>query len=178
MAAPTTDRVELFADALFTIAQASPVPSEVEDELFRLSRVLEGSDELRERLTDTSIPAPRRQQIVEELLKERATPVTTAIVSLLVSADRAGDLPRIVDSMLRRSASASNRSLAEVRSAVPLTAAQEQRLATALEKQLGRPIQVRVVVDPAVVGGIFTQIGDTVIDGTIRTRLAQLRDAF
>ena len=173
-----TDRVELFADALFTIAQASPQPAEVEDELFRLARVLEGSDELRDRLTDISIPAPRRQQIVEELLKGRATPVTTAIVSLIVSADRAGDLPRIVDAMAQRSATASNRSLAEVRSAIPLTDEQQDRLAAALAKQLGYPVQVRVVVDPTVVGGIITQIGDTVIDGSIRTRLAQLREAF
>jgi F-type H+-transporting ATPase subunit delta len=73
---------------------------------------------------------------------------------------------------------ASNRSLAEVRSAVPLSDAQQARLAAALEKQLGYPVQVRVVVDPTVVGGVITQIGDTVIDGSIRTRLAQLREAF
>ena len=173
-----SDRVQLFADALFTIAQASPQPAEVEDELFRLARIFEGSDELRQRLTDTSIPAPRRQQIVEELLKERATAVTTAIVSLIVSADRAADLPKIVDAMAKRSAMASNRSLAEVRSAVPLSDAQQARLAAALEKQLGYAVQVRVVVDPTVVGGVITQIGDTVIDGSIRTRLAQLREAF
>ena len=172
------DRVQLFADALFTIAQASPQPAEIEDELFRLARVFEGSDELRQRLTDTSIPAPRRQQIVEELLKDRATAITTAIVSLIVSADRAADLPKIVGAMAQRSAMASNRSLAEVRSAVPLSDAQQARLAAALEKQLGYPVQVRVVVDPTVVGGVITQIGDTVIDGSIRTRLAQLREAF
>lgn len=172
------DRVQLFADALFTIAQASPEPAEVEDELFRLARVFEGSDELRAKLTDISIPAPHRQQIVEELLAGKATPVTTAIVSLLVSADRAGDLPRIVDAIARRSATASSRSLAEVRSAVPLSDEQQVRLAAALEKQLGYPVQIRVVLDPSVVGGIITQIGDTVIDGSIRTRLAQLREAF
>lgn len=174
----STDRVQVFADALFTIAQASPQPAEVEDELFRLARIFEGSDELRSKLTDTAIPAPHRQQIVEELLAGRATPVTTAIMSLVVAADRAGDLPKIVDAMARRSATASNRSLAEVRSAVPLSDDQQARLAAALEKQLGHPVQVRVIVDPSVVGGLITQIGDTVIDGSIRTRLAQLREAF
>lgn len=172
------DRVQLFADALFTIAQASPQPAEVEDELFRLARIFEGSDELRGKLTDTTIPAPRRQQIVEELLAGRATAVTTAMVSLVVSADRAADLPKIVDAMARRSAEASNRSLAEVRSAVPLSDAQVSKLSAALEKQLGHPVQVKVIIDPSVVGGLITQIGDTVIDGSIRTRLAQLREAF
>lgn len=174
----TVDLIQVYADALFTVVQASPAPSEVEDELFRLARVVEGSDELRSRLTDVSIPASVRQQIVEELLKGKATPVTTAIVSLVIAADRAGDLSKIVDAMARRSATASNRSLAEVRSAVPLSDAQQVRLAAALEKQLGHPVQVRVIVDPTVVGGIVTQIGDTVIDGSIRTRLAQLREAF
>jgi len=173
-----TERVQLFADALFTIAQASPQPAEVEDELFRLARIFEGSDELRSKLTDTAIPAPRRQQIVEELLGTRATPVTTAIVSLVVSADRAADLPKIIDAMAERSATASNRSLAEVRSAVPLSDEQQARLAAALEKQLGYAVQVKVIIDPSVVGGVITQIGDTVIDGSIRTRLAQLREAF
>jgi F-type H+-transporting ATPase subunit delta len=173
-----SDRVQLFAEALFTIAQTSPQPAEVEDELFRLARIFEGSDELRSSLTDTTIPAPRRQQIVEELLAGRATAVTTALVSLVVASDRAADLPRIVDAMAQRSAAAGNRSLAEVRSAVPLSDDQQTRLAAALERQLGYPVQVRVVIDPSVVGGIITQIGDTVIDGSIRTRLAQLREAF
>ncbi len=172
------DRIQVLGDALLSIIQTSPSPEEIEDELFRLSRIIEGNDELRSKLTDTTIPAPRRQQIVEELLKDRATPVTTAIVSLLVASDRAADLPKVVDAMARRSAAASNRSLAEVRSAVPLTADQVERLAAALEKQTGQPVQVRVIVDPNVVGGIVTQIGDLVIDGSVRSRLAQLREAF
>lgn len=172
------DRIQVLGDALLAIVQTSPSPSETEDELFRLSRILEGNDELRSKLTDTQIPTGRRQQIVEELLQDRATPVTTAIVSLLVAADRAADLPKLVDAMARRSAAASNRSLAEVRSAVPLSADQIERLTAALEKQTGQPVQVRVVVDPNVVGGVVTQIGDLVIDGSVRSRLAQLREAF
>ncbi len=173
-----TERALLFADALFTIVQISAQPAEIEDELFRLARIFEGSDELRSKLTDTTIPAPRRQQIVEELLGSRAHPVTTAIVSLVVSADRAADLTKIVNAMAARSAAASNRSLAEVRSAVPLSDEQQTRLAAALEKQLGFAVQVKVIIDPSVLGGVITQIGDTVIDGSIRTRLAQLREAF
>ena len=171
-------QISAYADAAYGIAAAEGNIGEVEDELFRLARIFEGSDELRSKLTDTAIPAPHRQQIVEELLAGRATPVTTAIMSLVVAADRAGDLPKIVDAMARRSATASNRSLAEVRSAVPLSDDQQARLAAALEQQLGHPVQVRVIVDPSVVGGLITQIGDTVIDGSIRTRLAQLREAF
>ncbi|MCB1259187.1 MAG: ATP synthase F1 subunit delta, partial [Acidimicrobiales bacterium] len=72
----------------------------------------------------------------------------------------------------------SARSVAEVRSAVELSEEQRTRLASALSAKLGRDVDVVVVVDPSVVGGLVTQVGDTVIDGSVRTRLAQLKEAF
>ena len=178
MTVADTNRTEILADALYAMAAVSPMAGEVEDELFRLARIYEKSDALRATLGDSTIPMARRQQVVEELLAGRATPTTVAILGLLVSIDRASDLPALVDAMARRSAAASNRSLAEVRSAVPLDDAQVNRLGAALEKQVGHPVKVRVIVDPTVVGGVVTQIGDLVIDGSVRSRLAQLREAF
>ena len=75
-------RIEAYADAMFEVARAEGTIDEVEDELFRFARALEGSDELRTALTDPHIPASRRQQIVEDLLGPRATSTTTALVSM------------------------------------------------------------------------------------------------
>ena len=58
--------------------------------------------------------------------------------------------------------------MAEVRSAVPLTEDQRTRLAAALNKATGKDLEVKVIVDPTVLGGVLAQIGDTVIDGTVR----------
>ena len=66
--------------------------------------------------------------------------------------------------------------VAEVRSAVPLDDQQQRRLAAALSKATGKQVEVKVVVDPNVLGGIVARIGDTVIDGSIRRRLAQLKE--
>jgi F-type H+-transporting ATPase subunit delta len=171
-----TDRVAGYAQALFEIAQAESKLDEVEDELFRFARVLEGSDELRERLTDPTIPAPRRQQIVEELLGGRASDTTTALISMVVGTGRAKDLPKIVGSLVEMSAAANRKAVAEVRSAVPLTEDQRMRLTTALNEATGKNLEVKVIVDPSVMGGLLTQIGDTVIDGTVRAKLAKLRE--
>jgi F-type H+-transporting ATPase subunit delta len=65
-----------------------------------------------------------------------------------------------------------------VRSAVALSDEQKSRLADALSKSTGKQVDIVVIVDPAVLGGIVTQIGDTVIDGTVRQRLSQLRESF
>ena len=93
-------RIEAYAEAMFEVARAEGSIDEVEDELFRFARALEGSDELRTALTDPHIPASRRQQIVEDLLGPRATSTTTALVSMVVGIGRGRDLPAIIDSLV------------------------------------------------------------------------------
>ncbi len=172
------DRITHSAEAALAVGEAEGLTSEVEDELFRFARALEGSDELRMTLTDPAIPVARRQQIVEDLLGGPATRATTALVSMVVAAGRAADLPRIADRMVQLGAERRERAVAEVRSVVDLTPDQRSRLAAALEQATGRDIELRVVVDDTLMGGLLVQIDDEVIDGTIRTQLKQLREAF
>ena len=171
-------RITAYADAAFAIAQAEGDLVEVEDELFRLGRVLESNDELRSALTDQHVPVSRRQQIIEDLLDGKATQTTLAIVSMIVGAGRAADLVKIANELVQRTASNSGQAVAEVRSAVALTDAQLEELTAALKARTNMDIMVKNIVDPSVMGGLVTQIGDSVLDGTVRTRLNQLRDAF
>jgi F-type H+-transporting ATPase subunit delta len=170
-----TDRIDGYASALFEIAKAEGNLDEVEDELFRFARSLEGSDELRNALTDELFPAERRQAIVEDLLGRKSSSTTTALVSFVVGAGRARDLPAIIAKLVDRAASEKDRTLAEVRSAIPLTADQQHRLAAALANATGKQVEVKVVVDPSVLGGAVATVGDLVIDGSVRTRLDQIK---
>jgi F-type H+-transporting ATPase subunit delta len=172
------DRIDAYAGALFEVARAEGTLGEVEDELFRFSQTLEGSDELRDALTDARIPAARRQQIVEDLLGGRASAVTTSLVSMVVGTGRTRDLPAIIRQLVERSAAEANKAVAEVRSAVDLTKDQRQRLVEALNAATGKQVALKVIVDPSVMGGIVAQVGDTVIDGSVRHRLEQLKQAL
>ena len=172
------DRTLAYADALFAVAGAEGTLRDVEEELFRFSLALEGSDELREALIDTHVPAARRQQIVEDLLGEHALPVTVALVSMVVGAGRTRDLPAIVRQLVERSAAEADKEVAEVRVAVELTADQRKRLTAALNKATGKKVELKVIVDPSVLGGAVAQVGDTVIDGSVRSRLEQLKHAL
>ncbi len=172
------DRSLAYASALLGVAQSEGNLAEVEDELFRFARTLEGNDELRTTLTDAALPVSRRQQIVEDLLGGRANPVTVALVSMVVGAGRSRDLTAIIDELVKLSATESNKELAEVRSAVPLTDEQKARLTEALNKATGKVIELKVIIDESVLGGLVAQIGDTVIDGSVKTRLDQLKTAF
>ena len=170
-------RIDGYANALFEVARVEGSLGEVEDELFRFARTLEGSDELRATLTDEAIPVARRQGVVEDLLGAKASPVTANLVAFVVGAGRARQLPQIIDRLVERAAAAKDSVVGEVRSAIPLTDDQVARLGEALGKATGKKVEVKVVVDPSVLGGIVAQVGDTVLDGSVRARLDQLRES-
>jgi len=171
----TDNRIDGYARALFEIARAEGTLDEVEDELFRFARSYESSEELRKALTDDTIPAAKRQSIVEDLLGGKATPTTVQLISLVVAGGRSRDLPAIIDRLVQRAAASKDAEVAEVRTAVALTDDQQDRLRAALANATGRTVNLKVVVDPSVLGGIVATVGDTVIDGTVRTRLDQLK---
>ena len=172
------DRTLAYADALFNVARAEGTLRNVEEDLFRFSQTLQGSDELREALTDPAIPAARRQQIVEDLLGGRASSTTVALVSMVVGTGRARELPAIIHELVEMIAAEANKAVAEVRTAVALNQDQQDRLAKALGEATGRQVTLKVVIDPSVLGGVVAQVGDTVIDGSVRTKLERLRKAL
>ena len=172
------DRIDAWASALLEIAQAEDNVAEVEDELFRFSRIVEGNDDLRMALSNPGQPAERRAAIVDELLENRSLQMTRAIAAFVVGAGRGHDLPAIVTRFVELAAESREHQVAEVRSAVALDDAQVQRLAQALSRATNKNIEVRVVVEPDLMGGLVATIGDTVIDGTVRHRLEQLKETL
>jgi F-type H+-transporting ATPase subunit delta len=168
-------RIEGYARGLFEIARAEGNLDEVEDELFRFGRSLETNEQLRSTLSNELVPADRRQAIVEDLLGTRATRTTTQLVSFIVGLGRSAELPEIIDSLITRAAGLRDEVVAEVRTAIKLTPDQETRLAAALANATGKNVSLKPIVDPSVLGGVLATVGDTVIDGSVRTRLEQLK---
>ena len=168
-------RIDGYANALFEVANVEGSLASVENELFAFSQALQSSDELRAMLTDAAVPVARRQGVVQDLLGDRASPVTANLVGFVVGAGRARDLPAIIDRLVARAAEAKDKVVAEVRTAIPLTDDQRTRLAASLDRATGKSVEIKSIVDPSVMGGVLATVGDTVIDGTVRSRLDQLR---
>jgi len=171
-------RIEGYAAAIFEIARAEGNLAKVEDELFAVARAFESAPELVETLTDPRLPADRKEAIVDDLIADRASPLTTALVRFIVSLGRSRDLPAIVDAFVAKSAAERKKAVAEVRSAIPLDEATLVKLEHALSAATGKQVEAEVVVDPTVIGGISATVGDVVIDGTVRHRLESLREAL
>jgi F-type H+-transporting ATPase subunit delta len=172
------DRIDGYAQGIFEIAQAEGSLEKVENELFQFSQLFQGNEQLREKLTDQSLPVEKRQAIVEDLLGQKASPLTVNLISFLVGTGRARELPEIVARLVERAAAQRQREVAEVRSAIMLDEEQQRRLTEALEKATGKKIELKVIQDPSVLGGVLARVGDTVIDGTVRRRLDQLRESL
>ncbi len=169
------DRVQAYANAFLEVARAEGRLTDVEDELYRFARVYAGSDDLRMALTDPALPAQERVAIVEDLLGGKALSASVALVDMVVAAGRVSDLPEIVDRFVEQAAQLRDHEVAEVRTAVPLTSEQQHRLAEALAAATGKQIELKVVIDASVMGGVVARVGDLVIDGSVRARLDQLR---
>ena len=171
-------RIDGYAAAILEVAGAEDALERVGDELFRIARTFEASNELREALTDPRIPVERKKGVIDDLLGGKASPLTANLVGFVVSAGRAAELPAIADRVAARAAAARDRAVAEVRTAVELDAATIERLTAALNKATGKAVEVKVVVDPSVIGGVVARVGDLVIDGTVSHRLQQLRETL
>jgi len=176
---PTITRViEGYAVGLLEIAAAEGGKDVVADELSRIARAFEQSEELRNTLSDIRVPVDLKKAAVAEILGGRASKVSIALVDLLVGAGRSSDFVAIADRMAQLAAEREELTLAEVRAAIELDAATVARLEARLAEATGKRVKVKVVVDTSVVGGVVTKIGDTVFDGSVKSRLQELREAW
>ncbi|MEX2393184.1 MAG: ATP synthase F1 subunit delta [Actinomycetota bacterium] len=172
------DLIRGYAAAIFQIAEAEGNLEVLSDQLFHFAKVLERSHELRTTLTDIAIPTERKAAVIEDLLGDRASALTRNVIEFVVAQGHARELDAIVEDLAGLAAERRSKVLGEVRSAIPLSEEQRQRLNEALSKATGKTVDVKVIVDPSVVGGIFAKVGDQVIDATVRKRLQDLKESI
>jgi F-type H+-transporting ATPase subunit delta len=166
-----SDLARGYAKALFQVALAEGALEQVEDELFRFARIVENETKLREALTDPSVESEHRAKMVQELLGNKVSPHTLHIIAFIVQQGRARELSKIIDSLVQLAAEERSKAVAEVRSATPLDEQQRDKLKDAIARATGKQVELKVLVDPAVIGGLLVRVGDQVFDGTVRRRL-------
>ena len=171
-------RIDGYAAALLDIARAEGEAEEFTDEFYRAVRALDANVELRDTLIDPRIPVGRKQGIVTELLGPRADTVTVAAVNFVVAAGQGKHLEAISSRLVELAAEQEGSVVAEVRSAVTLDSNQIRRLEDALSAASGKRVQAKVVTDPSILGGVVAKIGDTVFDGSVKSRFDEIREQW
>ena len=173
----TRDRLDGYVTAMVADAEAAGRSlSTIEEELYRFSQVVDESTDLSRALTDRDQPAAVRAGLVSDLLSRRADPATTRLAAYPARIGRARDYAENLAWLVQRVAAERGRRVADVRSAVALDEDQRRRLADALGAATGRPVEVRVTVDPDLIGGFVATVGDTLVDASVRHRLERMKD--
>jgi F-type H+-transporting ATPase subunit delta len=157
------------------IAASAPEGVSIEEELFAFGGAVSSNDQLELALASKLGRPEAKESLLEALLAGKAAQGTLAIVRQLVLQPRGRRLRVALEDSAAVVADEAGQAIATVTAAVPLADDQLRRLAEVLSAQYGRRITVNVVVEPAVIGGLRVQIGDDVIDGTIATRLNDVR---
>lgn len=166
---------QLGITALLVSAESREELANLEDDLFRITRVLADSRELRLALADKDRSAEERVGLLKAVFASHVGGEALTLAARTISSGRAKS---VTAGLLRASELAAERRrrlLAVVTAAVPLSAAQQERLTGMLERAYGRTVQVNITVDPAVVGGLRIQVGNEVVDGTMLSRLEEAR---
>lgn len=174
-----TDALELAGDdALFASAEADGSLAQIEDELFRVERILDANNQVLALLDEPAAAPERRQALLDRLIGGKVTPTTQKLLQHAVTSQRKRTVTLAIDDLLQHAAERQERSIARVVSAQPLTTQQATRLQAALAEVYGRRMVLRAAIDPAVRGGLVVRVGDEVIDGSVASRLAGARAAL
>ena len=160
---------QLAIEAEATAANISGDLDRVENEMFVISNTISNSSELRKAFKSDADVA--KAQLAADLLKN-ASSSTTKLVSQMVNSWRGRSIESAFADYQWALAARRNRVIALVRIAAPISQAQQDRLATALNKQVGQPVRMNIEIDPAVLGGVSVKFADEMVDGSVSNRLA------
>lgn len=165
-----------YAQAIFELGVDQANVAALVGEVKRLAEAWDASGELRAALANPLVSEAARLAIVKDLCAALGlSPTARNAAGLLAQRRRLSILPDVADELARLSDERAGVVRATVTSAAPLSEATRQKLQQQLEKRTGKKVLLEVRQDPTLIAGLVARIGDLVIDGSARARLAELR---
>jgi F-type H+-transporting ATPase subunit delta len=160
---------------LRAIAESADAGTDIEAELFAFAEVVSSDPQLELAVGGRLGDPEAKSGLVGRLLAKTGSPQTIAIVRHLVRQPRGRRIGPLLAQAASIVADQAGMHVATVTTAVPLSAAQLERLRERLSAGYGRQLLVNQVVDTTVLGGVRVQVGDDIIDGSVLSRLNELR---
>lgn len=165
----------LGVEALLASAESAGDLIDVEDELFRFGQIVYSAHDLAAALGTSTAPLEQRSRLAHSLLDGKARPATIRLVEVALHGfggrNLTGSLTRLVELASERR----DRQIAYVTVAKPLTNGEEGRMAARLAEIYGREVELKIIVDPAILGGASVRIGHDLYDGTVARRINETR---
>jgi F-type H+-transporting ATPase subunit delta len=165
-----------YANALADIALGQGTADAVSRQLGDVGVVFAESAELRNFLTSPAVSRADKHGVIEKLMSRLGGSRTLRnFLFVVVDHQRAHVLPEIVAMFQEVVRERQGIAEAEISSAVELNATQKAELAFTLERLTGKRVETKYSLEPSLLGGAVVRIGDTIYDGSLRTRLNEMR---
>lgn len=165
-----------YAEALYDIASKQKLVDNIEAELKAVEVILAENNDLQKVLYHPQITAANKKELLNKLFKGKVSDVTGNFLALLVDRRREAFFGDIVAEFVSLANVVRNIVAAQVASAVELNDKEKGNMDRILAKLTGKKVQTSYAVDPSLIGGVVVRIGDKIIDGSIKTRMATLRE--
>jgi F-type H+-transporting ATPase subunit delta len=165
-----------YAEALLGVAQEQRAVEPIRQELEELVALVEAAPALRDLIVRPDVPPEQKEQAITVALGDRFSHAIVSTLLVLLHHQRGEDLPAVNDVYDELADEAEGIVRAEARAAIPLTEAQQKRLAAALARNTGKRVVLVTRVDPSVLAGVVVQLGDRMIDGSAAGRLERIRE--
>jgi F-type H+-transporting ATPase subunit delta len=166
-----------YARALLQLAVEASAVERIGTDLRDFATAWTASRELRAAFENPKVPQQSRAAVLREIAQQSNMHERTRDLLLLLSdRQRLGHVAEVSEAYDSLAEARSGRIRAEVRTASPLPPAYFTELQTALRAATGRDVVVVHTVDPTLIAGVVTQVGDQVFDGSVKTQLVELRD--
>lgn len=162
---------EVAAQMVLDAAEEAGTLSEAGNHLMTFAGLVTENAELRDVLTNPAVETRAKVEIVDDLLTDRAEPHARTLLEHWIERDQARRLDRLIEATIAEAAARRGRVVADVTTAVELDDAQRQRIADRFEELVGRPVDLRIQIDPSVIGSLAVRIGHEVYDGTVKRQL-------
>lgn len=168
-----------YAKAIFTIGQEQENYEEYNEVLQGVATLFTETPEVADALTNPLYPMDVKEKVMTSLVASIGVDAVMGnFLNLLVQKKRAEILPEIANSYKTMVDDAKNISHGNVISAVELSDELKNNIQTVLEKLTGKKVELTTSVDPSIIGGMVAKVGDLVLDGSIKTQLAGLKDSI
>lgn len=166
-----------YARAVFELAQSESALAAWSDALGLMSALVV-HESMRTMLDSPKIGADKKAQMLIDVCDGKLKPSQQNLLRMLAENGRFALLPDIAALYELMRAEAESKIEAKVKSAHPLSDAQQQSIIAALKKKLGRDVTLVTEVDATLIGGVVIRAGDLVIDGSAQAKLASLGQAL
>jgi F-type H+-transporting ATPase subunit delta len=164
-----------YAETLLSLAERAKDASGWGAMINEVAGAVRGDPTLRRFLASPKIAPPLKKQVLAKALADRVPRIFLRFLDALIDNRRQTLIPEIAVAYSDLLEEREGRVHAEVTVARPLDAGGEGAIARNLSRALGKSVVPHLSVDPAILGGVVVRVGDTVIDGSVRRRLALLR---